>query len=342
MPERKKVYLIDYPNFRTTRHWRDYLAANHDLVTDMYMNPIKAAWADVIFCEWVEGAAQQLSRRTGHFDDVYDHEGMIGPAHAVHSGDWHWPNAKIFLRGIDIDLHMGHFRGVSWENVEAFMYIAPHFRDIIMDGMTYPDHLKIEEVNLSVKMDEWAYRERNLKEVRTRNIAWVNEVWSAKNLPGALYALADLKNTKRVMSNLEGLSDYKLHVVSNGKSNEAWLHRHIKHLVRSLDLTDDVIFYDSVPSIDTFLEDKDFLWQTSMKEGFSLICAEAMAKGIKILMLDWESSRSIWPGEVVCRDPYELARRTLDGHYDSNHYRNIAATHSHDKEIAKLREITGL
>lgn len=333
MPERKKVYLIDYPNFRTTRHWRDYLAANHDLVTDMYLNPIKAAWADVIFCEWVEGAAQQLSRRKGHFDDVYDHEGMIGPQHAVHSGDWSWPNAKIFMRGIDIDLHMGHFRGVSWENVGALMYIAPHFRDIIMDGMTYPPNLRLEETNLSVKLDEWTYRDRPCG--TGRNIAWINENWSAKQLGLAYIALAKLIEKS-------GDRTWRLHVVSNGHSNEHWLFRYQEHLMKTLGIEDNVVKYDSVPSIDSFLEDKDFLWQTSAKEGFSLIMGEAMAKGLHVYSLNWESSTAIWGFTPICDTPEQLASKTMLDTYDSAFFRGLAETHSHDKEIARLREITGL
>jgi len=324
-----RVLLIDYPNFRTTRHWRDYLAENHELETDMYADPEKMAWADVIWMEWCEYAAILASKgvyndETCHFWN--DSENRFG---AGNSRDWR--KSKLFIRPIDIDIHAGHFRGVDWTRVQAMCYIAPHFREMLMDGMQYPPGLRIEETRLSVKLDEWVWRSRG----PGKNIAWMNENWSAKNLPAAIYALHRLVR-------YEGWSDAVLHVVSNGRSGENWLHRHVRHMVRYLGLEENVRFYDSVPSVDKFLDDKDFLWHTGMKEGFSLICGEALAKGIKVLMLNWESSKEIWPEELVCDTPEILAARTAIGGYDSAQLRSYAERYSHDKEIANLRRITGL
>lgn len=327
--DKKKVLLIDYPNFRTTRHWRDWLAENHELTTDMYADPEKMAKADVIWMEWCEYAAILASQ--GRYDDSNfklwnDPENRFGPG-----GYADWSKAKLFIRPIDIDIHFGHFRGVKWENVTGMAYIAPHFGRILQDGMQYPPGMKIMETRLSVRLDEWKYRQRG----PGKNIAWVNEGWSAKNLPGALYALHDLIH-------ITGWEDAKLHVVENKRSGEQWLHRHVQHLIDILGLKNNVVFYGEVPSLDEFLEGMNFLWQTSMKEGFSLVMAEALAKGIKALTLNWESSTDIWPRELVADTPHELAMLTIQREYDSVKLQSYASRYSHLNEIAELRKFTGL
>ena|SRR3990167_2912908 len=330
MAERKKVFLCDYPNFRTTRHWRDYLVANHDLVTDMYFNPVYAEWADVIWMEWCEYAAIEAARGEGDFKDVYDHAGIRGAKNAQHGGHFNWKGKKMIIRPIDIDIHVGHFRSVEWKNVDSLCYIAPHFGRMLRNGFAYPPELKIHETRLSVKLDEWRFKERT----PGANIAWINHNWSGKNLPGAIYALKKLNELSS--------AKYTLHVVENKRSNENWLFSHVKHIIKIFGLEEYVRFYQTVPSIDEFLEDKNYLWQTSMKEGFSLIMGEALAKGIKALTLNWESSDEIWPKELVADTPEELALKTIEGEYNSNKFREIASRYSHDKEIAQLREITGL
>lgn len=327
-----KVLLIDYSNNRTTKHWRKWLEANHEFRYNMYADPDDMAWADVIWCEWVEYAAILVSQ--GRYDDSNfklwnDAENRFGPG-----GHADWSHAKIYMRPIDIDIHFGHFRGVKWENVTGMAYIAPHFGRILMGGMQYPPALKIAETRLSIDLDEWAWKPRN----PGRNIAWINEGWSAKNLPGALYALHALN---RFGGKRDG-DGYVLHVVENKRSGEQWLHRHVQHLIKVLGLEDQVKFHGEVGSIDAFLEDMNFLWQTSMKEGFSLIMAEALAKGIKALTLNWESSTDIWPRELVADTPEELALKVVSLDYDSEKYRNIVSRYSHHKEIEQLRNLTGL
>lgn len=325
-----KVLLIDYPNLRTTRHWHAWLSEHHELTYDMYADPEKMAQADVIWMEWCEYAAILASQ--GRYDDSNFHlwndaENRFGPG-----GSADWSKAKLFIRPIDIDIHFGHFRGVKWENVTGMAYIAPHFGRILQDGMQYPPAMKIMETRLSIKLDEWTYAVRH----PGKNIAWVNEGWSAKNLPGALYAM-------HALNRMGGTRDpYILHVVENKRSGEQWLHRHVQHLIRVLGLTEQVKFYGEVESLDQFLDGMNYLWQTSMKEGFSLVMAEALAKGLKVMSLNWESSTDIWPKEIIYDTPEEMAMAVLTIDYDSAKFRSYVEPYSHVNEIAQLRSLTGL
>jgi len=264
-----------------------------------------------------------------------DQAGICGNTekHHQHTGDFDWSGKDIFIRPIDIDVHYGHFRQVKWENVKGMFYIAPNFLTLLKKNFTFPEDLMVEETILSIKMDEWKYRDRPCGE--GRKIAWVNHNWTAKGLNLAYIALNKLIT-------ITGDSSWELHVVSNGRSTEHWYFDYLDHLAKTLDIEDRITQYATVESIDEFLDDKDFLWQTSLKEGFSLICAEAMAKGLHVYMNNWQDSEHIWGSNVVSNTPESLATKTATDVYSSEHFRELAATHSHDKEIARLRELTGL
>ena len=327
-----KVYLCDYSHHKTTRHWIKYLEANHELVMDQYFNPVYAEWADVIFVEWCEGAAQEASLGERDYEGVYDHAGVRGEPEKQYTGHFNWKGKPLYIRPIDIDVYYGHFRNVHWENVTGLIYIAPHIKELLMEGITYPDTLKIDFVPLSVDVNEWTYRERD---GTGKQIAWINHNWSAKGLPLMIQALKKLVDYTKD-------PEWVLHIVENERSTEWWLHRYIKEQIKMLGLESNVRWHDSVPSIDQFLDDKDYLVSSSHKEAFSLILAEAMAKGIKAVTHSWWGADKLWPKEMVWYTIDEFPIKLVLGAYDSEKYRALAESYSSEKEIERLREITGL
>jgi glycosyltransferase involved in cell wall biosynthesis len=326
-----KVFLIDYAGFKTSRHWKTWLGENHTLVTDMYFNPVYAEWADVIYVEWCETPAIEVSRLKGHYEDVYDHEGVRGERNKQYSGDFDWSGKPIFIRAIDIDVYYGHFRSVQWENITGLIYIAKHIWSL-MEKHNFPASLKTYHVPLSIKLDEWTWREHNSE---GRDIAWVNHHWSAKGMPIMLQALETLIRKS-------GDKRWKLHIVENGKSTEWWLFDYLQHIAKEMGIEENIVIYPSVPSVNEFLEDKDYAVSSSHKEAFSLFTAEALAKGIKTLTHNWWGATDIWPKEIVWTTVDEFFLKMCTGVYDSVEFRKIAALHSHDKEIEQLRQVTGL
>jgi hypothetical protein len=326
-----KIFLCDYAIHKTTKHWFEYLKANHEVVTDMYFNPVYAEWADIIYIEWCETSAQQASEGEGDFEGVYDHEGVRGEREKQYSGHFSWKGKPMFIRPIDIDVYYGHFRGIKWENVTALLYIAKHIGELLNRNFTYPPNLKQYHVPLSVKLDDWKFRERD---GTGKQIAWINHNWSGKGLPLMLQAFDKLIRFTNDKT-------WHLHIVSNGQSNEYWFFEYCLQWIKSRGLEANVTWHDAVPNVDEFLDDKDYLISSSYKEAFALILAEAMAKGIKALTHNWWGAEDIWPKEMVWETVDEFPIKMMQN-YDSNVYRKLAEQYSSDKEIALLREITGL
>ncbi len=334
-----KVFFFDSVPFKTTKHWYKYLCENHEVVHDTYFNPVYAEWADVIYMEWCEGAAIEASQGRNHYDNVYDHAGVRGTPNATYSGDFDWSSKPLFIRGIDIDILQGHFRQVRWENVTGFLTIAKHIERITNDGsVAYPEKLKRACIPLSVDLGEWNYRERDGS---GRKIAWINHNWSAKGLPLMLQAFYEL-------SEQYYLEPWELHIVENGRSTEYWLHRYVQHMLDKFKIRNKVFFYPTVDSVDRFLEDKDYLVSSSHKEAFSLILAEAMAKGIQALTHSWEGADEIWPEEMVWTTAEDFKQKiaikdfVTHPKYDSPHYRDLANQYNALREIAALKDVTGL
>lgn len=328
-----KIYLCDYTHHKTTRHWLKWLEENHEVVTDQYWNPVYAEWADVIHVEWCEGAAQMASKGEGFFEGVYDHAGVRGEKGQQHTGNFNWRGKPLYIRPIDIDVLYGHFRGVQWDNVTGLIYIAPHIGELLNRNFTYPPNVKQYFVPLSVRLDEWKYK---VRDGAGKQIAWINHDWSAKGLPLMIQAfkkLIDFSND----------NSWHLHIVENGRSTEYWMFYYLEYMIKHFGLEGNITWHDAVPNVDEFLEDKDYLVSSSHKEAFSLILAEAMAKGIKALTHSWWGADEIWPKSMVWYTVDEFPLKLLmSGDYKSENYRALAAKYPHTKEIESLREIMGL
>lgn len=332
MDVKKKVFVCDAVHGKTTKHWINWLKENHEVVTDMYFNPVYAEWADIIFIEWCEPPAIEASRLKGFYEGVYDHEGVWGEREKQYTKDFDWSGKPIFIRGIDMDIYYGHYHSVKWENVAGFAYIAEHLKEYI-GPFPFPPSLRIAHIPLSVNLNDWKYRERD---GTGRKVAWINHNWSGKGLPLMLQAFEKLVR-------VSGDKSWEFWIISNGLSTEPWLHQgYIPHMVRTLGLSENVRFFnDGVPNIDEFLEDKDYVVSSSLKEAFSLILCEAMAKGIKAVTHSWWGVDKIWPDEMIWKTVDEFPEKMLNG-YDSKHYRELAGRYSHEEEIKKLREFCGL
>jgi len=301
-----KIYLADNPWQKTTNLMMKYWKLDgHAVITDPYFNPVKAEWADTIWIEWCEGTAVDASKRKGHF------EGVISDHKPITQQDFDWTGKKLINRMVDIEAYYGHFRAVDWNNVDVLTYIAKHIFEMVDEEKNFSQYKNLQTVHipLGIEVDAWKFKDRKGD---GRNIAWVNHSWTAKNLQLAIMGLRELINLTKDKS-------WKLYMVGTW-SNEQWFKPFIEYQIKSLGLQDNVTMQTRVPSVDDFLDEMDFILNTSMKEAFSLITAEAMAKGIKPIIYDWKGSRDIYPEKYIYTTITEMIQLFL-GDYHSEQYR---------------------
>lgn len=315
-----KIYLADNSLYKTTRQLKEAWEKdpNVQLYCDPYWNPVKAEWADVIWVEWTEGAIQEASKRGGFYP------GVVSDHQQQPDRNYSWPKAKIINRLIDIEAYYGHFRGVKWEGVSNLTYIAKHVFDMVDKEMQFATNfpnLKTSHLPIGINLEEWTFA----KHAPGHNVAWVNHNWTGKGLPLMLQAFhALIKRT--------GDKSWKLHIVCDW-SNEYWYPPYINHSIKELGLSDNVIFYPKIADLNGFLDGMDYLVSSSYKEAFSLILAEAMAKGIKVLTHNWIGAKDIWPEEIIWTTIDEFVEKLLKDDYDSDRFRAIAELHDKKFEI---------
>lgn len=326
--EKLKLLWVDNPDFKTTRSLVDYFSNHPDIefVHDMYADPAKMAWADVIWMEWIEYASQIASHRVYNDQNKYlwnDAENRFGAG-----AERRWDKAKLILRGIDIDILYGHFRGVKWENVDHLLFIAPHIKEYAYRGSTtIPSSVPVDVIPLGIDTSKYTFRDRS--GAGNRRVAVIHHCWSGKNLPLLAQAIAALvKKTDR---------SWFFHMVGTW-SNEAWLPEYFWHICEKLGIKDLIRWDSRVGDMDAFLEDFGYSISASSKEAFSLTMAEAAAKGIKPLMHHWNGAKDLWPEYMVWDTIDEFVEKMLEP-IDSKKYRQDVEKYDINKLIPRFEEI---
>lgn len=305
-----KIYtILDHIGYNKTllnviERWRN---DGHEVIPDMYYDPEKAEWCDVIFGEYIQG----------------------GVIHAVKDKGRGKP---MIIRGIDIDLYFGHQMGIDWDDCKAVLFINDYMREYIVDqyraARAVEPKCLIETVHLGVDMDKWTYKKRQ----PGFRIGWINGIWPGKGvelLCQIIYKMVKLD--KR----------YTFEVVGN--CNHKWLEKYFQEFINRNGLQDNVKRINNVASVDDWMENIDYVLSTSMKECMSLPIAEAMAKGIKPVIHNWWGADQLYPGDLVFQTAEQASHIIISPQYDSHFYRQfIQDRYSLDKEYNKLNEIIGL
>jgi glycosyltransferase involved in cell wall biosynthesis len=208
--------------------------------------------------------------------------------------------------------------GAYFNYMEKEVNFAQNYKDI-----------PIRQLPVCLEMSDWEYTKHN----SGRKIVVIGEQWMAKNPFMITQMLAMLP------------SDYTVDIL--GKWNEGvwrWTEEQFWYEVRSYGLEGRVTNTKEVPwgsakAVDEWLNDKDYLVTFSAKDAFSIVVAEAMAKGIKAFPHDFMGSKDIW-GKYVWKTLPELVDRIQNESYNSEEYRQyIQDNYSADVVLTKLEEI---
>lgn len=279
-----KIALFDHVRKFTNElidHWK---SQGHEVKIDRYLDPGLVHWADVCFFEFCDISIQRASD----------------------NGDSFWkdnpqPSDKnIVVRMHDIDAWVGQHKGVQWPWVNHLVFVADHIREKVLKDIEVPTTLQVHTIKHGINLDAFTYKERG----KGKKIAWIGNCNEAKNVPLALQVLAENP-------------EYELHVVG-GQLNK-WKLAYVQDFVKRNNLK--FFHQEHVENINDFLEDKDFLLLTSMKEAFSFVVGEAMAKGIKPIIHHFYGAENIWPKEYLWNKASEVDKH-LKGNYNSLKYRD--------------------
>lgn len=265
---------------------------------------------------WIPLIQAEVERRGNEFAQITPANLALASAELIPAFDifmhaWAGPPIEgkrnvMFLRRYE--LFNGALAKIDWEHVQDLILVNSWIKGIVdthfkAKGIKTKTHLIYNAVDTA----QWAYQPRR----GNHRIGMACHVHPKKNLPLALELLAQLP------------PGYELHIA--GAIQDSCTAEYLDHLGKALQRK--VYLYGHIPrdQLNVWWEQFGFCLSTSISEGNPNNVLEAMAKGIKPLVLNWPGAEDQFPAECIGNSAQALAyivMNTQAGHspYDSAGY----------------------
>jgi hypothetical protein len=219
------------------------------------------------------------------------------------------PAPKKYVQVVDIEAWSNQPQTIDWSKVTGAIFMAQHIKDMV------PTSCPSIIIKPGIDLTKFTLKTKVNKDP-IRRIAYVvgdGRIWDVKRFDIALQMLYDLRQ-------LQPQYIWQLHVRGT-YSSHAQYNAYCKHLEEDLKLKDFVVWYpDRVEDMNKWLDDKHYFLLPSTKEAFSYATAEAMAKGIKPVINNWQSAKETW-GQFVNNSYIEMLEKFTEAEYTPEIYR---------------------
>jgi len=226
---------------------------------------------------------------------------------------------KVIARLHAVEYYVGHYKGVDWSVVDDLVFVSEHMRRRVGE---LP--VRTHTIHNGIEVDKLTYKERK----PGFNIGYAGNIVPTKGILLMFHYFKQLLNRD---------PRYKLHLVGlnrfHGREGEYY-----NHYLTVAKLRDNVFETGEVDNIDEWMEGMDYLWQPSLAESFSIIVGEAMAKGIKPLINNYNGSSETWAHELIYND-FDEFYKLLQNNYNSKFYRKFIEKYSLDNEMEKINKL---
>lgn len=262
-----KIYLFDSWKLKFMRpvleHWK---AQGHEVQNHIWWGPDRTEWCQIAYFFPMDNNLRQASK-------------LPKP-----------DNTRVIVEAVDVDIYHGAgWRKIDWDYVDVLVSMSKHMIDY-MHRNGLPDSVKVVHVPGGVDLDRWTLRTGP----QGYNVVWLGaRHWIAKNLFGALQIFNQL-----IIQ--DGENPWRLFVRADKWSPNWWKEHCLAYLEDNPHLAERVtLVKQRVPDLNAWLDDKDFLLQTSFKEAFGYVVAESAAKGIRPVIQFTKGVRDIWPNHWI-------------------------------------------
>ena len=254
-------------------HW---ITQGHEVKYERGASEHLAQWADVYYVDWVDNNIRFLY-------DLY-HDDPQG------CRTENWNNNKkpmIVCRAIDWDVWTGFGRNqdiIDW--VDKWICIAPHIEKKLRAEAHFEEG-KLRLIRPGVNLKKFPLKTKKTDGCQLGMV--LGDMWWPKNHMGGL----DIFTTLYKQNN-----QWRLHIRGQHEGGDYWKIMY-EHYLESRGIREAVTLYDSIEDINAFYEEIDILLHPGMKEAYCYAVAEAMAKGIPVVVNDFYGSYNIWPDYIL-------------------------------------------
>ncbi len=255
-------------------------------------------WADIIYCPWANEPLIYLSSKRSDFLLVTN------------------------IRSYEIFFNES-MRSVNWDNVDGLIFVADHVRQIANQKWSESlSSLPQTTIHNCVELDKYPFYEKS----PGKKIGYV----------GYLNAKKGIELLMQCVSAAVALDpEYCFYLA--GEFQEERFEIYVRHLIKELDLEENIIFHGWVLDIPAFLNDMNYIISTSPWEGCPNNIIEAMACGVKPLIHNWQGASDIFPKEFVFNTVGEFVSLLKSPNYNSSQYRQyVHENFDAQKQLLKI------
>ncbi len=319
-----KIALFDSYNTKFTGDMIEWWQNNgHEVKMDRCYDPDLVDWADVVWFDTCDNNLKMACDPPESFIDDWKAEGHTFPWRL---GDMDLSKKKIICRPIDIEVWGNHQANVDWNLIDDTIFIAEHIKGIANRTERLSDSsTKQHVIPCGVNLNKFTFKQHE----PGYKIGVLSELWMSKGVDYGLQIAMKLKQVDPQYE-IEWLGPNQMY---------PWEYEYCLDFIKRNDLNFK-INHDHVPSIDEWLDSKNYLLHCSKKEGFSYATAEAMAKGIKPVLHHFYGAETLWPG-MTWNTIDEAVGHLTDNRYDSHEYLQYLLDHGYtiDQMMTKIMEV---
>ena len=261
-------------------------------------------WADIVWLEW---ANEMTVFATNQIPEIQ--------------------NKKVVCRLHSYEIFTQFPDKINWTNIDQLIFVGDHIKRILHE--LHP--------NLNINPD---------KEIIVSNGVDLDKFKFLVHKPGYnLSVLAHINYKKdpsawiQIINKLKEIDNrYKLHV--GGDFQDPRYKIYFDYIKKEMKLENNFILHGWINEVDKFLEDKDYTLSTSIHESFGYNIAEAMARGIKPIIHNFDGAKSLWPNELIYNTIDEAVEKITEQTYDSEGYRRfIEDNYSLEEQIDSFNHL---
>ena len=211
---------------------------------------------------------------------------------------------------------------IDWRFVDDLVLVSKTMEttlETILDGC--PDGLRVHVIPNGLELDRFPFVEHK----PGKKIAWVGIIHARKNLAMALFIVKALQEIDPT---------YELHIAGIWGDDE---YRHSVETVAANMHIQNVEMHGWVENIGPWLASKDYLLSVSLHEAHPYNIMEAMAMGIRPVVLHFDGAEDFYPKDCLFTSVSEAVKQVTDKKgYKSKEYRQITEGYSIEKQVDRI------
>lgn len=245
---------------------------NHEVKYEPGASEKLAQWADIYYVDTWDNNIHYLY-------NLYHGKQEIDPTLA-------WDNnkkPKIVVRLLDWEVWIGMARDqavIDW--VDKAICIAPHIEKKLREDNNWGNKLKC--IRPGVNLEKFTLKDKRTDGFQLGMV--LGDMWWPKNHMAGLDIFTTLYRQD---------DRWRFHIRGQHEGGNEFWKKMFDYYIESRGLQEVVTLYPHQEDMNLWYEDIDILLHPGQKEAFCYAVAEAMAKGIPVVINDFYGSKDIWP-----------------------------------------------